>query len=1027
MENNPIDTNGFTHFLHFKSLGQTFLYEISEPPGFDASNLFVGQEDERFGRDVMFGNDKINETYYDVGGLERGAREQVIHPNGQSSQYLDLGFQWIIETYRIFGSEGEIFRILKKDRITFTTGQLDMSEPDTDGFTYFGCAVIQNTNTANYKRHFSTTIDLFSTINVYGKPITPAPTLNFLSKATPLEQTSVFKSTDTPISASSWTHPSSTSHTVTKQSFGANNASVTELTEIEDTKTFAQPLYATIIRNDILGNPYPIPNDSAAFCVAELQNDLSDVTVNVSKLIANSNAVIQDFFSTNVLTASGYAKLLVVVGNDLEAEPFEAYTLWSRDFEKSIGFDNTQHPLSSILPTLTIPSISRGKKIYMYFACDSTATFNNTDEDLAGIFVNVILTSMNVKVSGSALSLDNVIGGVWYPDVLKQCSKFINGLPVDAPMFDEGGEFEHNICYGRSLVSANTSNSLVLVSDSLPEGESIGQVITNTNPDVLTLGLCYWNGTVWKSINSDNIPEVSLSDESTPAGSIIGDAIFNTNTDVTPNGLCYWNGDIWIALQTSVPFVTTFEDAFSKSMTVEACADFELQNDRIAIRKYDGFYENIEIASFLLNPKPSKDLKNPPNERFKINSFKIGNDEFETNRLSKNTTRDIHTEVEYNIPNEKSENKIERSNVYIRSAFSRKAMLDLETKTPQTADENDDKVYIEKLVALPFETLCIFSARLNNSIIDGNLHLANKASDVDTSNAPVNWNTRGLNTGQLFTIVTGSNAGNYNVVSWTNAYLILTPISFTPSFTGDESIKISYEYLNLFWQTKTNEGYTLINGIFASDRYPNLDYTNRKNAANWEQFLASACIPHKEKKIKKLYYRNNPSLITQQGGGPIYVETEDILVDNLPTPILSQFDYENVEVSAGFAEVLSLLRTLLTTRGFIRCYGISGRIIKGYIKELDYTWKTGKLLLKLEEKFEPQIVALIYADGILSVNDAPYNLNGNLDWWKITGSYFECFDDQDIALCNIRHYSNVKLNEIIYDSAYGLEDALRSL
>ncbi|MEC4050601.1 hypothetical protein OX284_014270 [Flavobacterium sp. SUN046] len=1000
-------------------MGFVDLYEITEYVGFDVANFVIKQNDERFGRDIIFGNEKIDAKFYDAWGFERRSKSQVQRPGGQPSFYLDMGFHWIMETLRRFGSEGEIELILEKDGVQFTIGILDLPNVDTNGYSYVGCSVIQNTKVSNYKKQLDTSIDIFSTKNIKNEPITPAPTERFLLKATPRFQSNKYKSTSEVVTASSNTRAGlSTTHV------GVNNASITQETELQNATSFTSNVYTTNASLDGVtsGTLYQVPNDSATFQILQAQEDLSNVSLEITNIIANSQAIINDFLTTHVLTATGEAKLLLVVGNDLEHEPFTAYEVWSRHFEKSTGFDNASHPLPTTL-NLQIPSITRGKQVYLYFACESTATFDNLDHTLAGILVAVELTSMDVKLSATSTSLDNVIGGVRYMNVIKQCSKFINDTPIDSALFDVGSDDYDNICFNRALVTSNTSNSLALISDSLPDDYPIGTVVSNTDVSAFPLGLAFWNGTNWIHIDETNIADIYLSDASTPSGSL-GDLAFNTNNSIDLTGLVYWNGDNWVSVQTNRPFITSFKDCLESAMTIEKCADYEIQQSKIFIGQFQDFYTNTEIESFM--EAPSKDFKESFNERFKINNIKFGYGTFETNRLSKNTARDIHTENERSIPNLYSENKLERISEYVRSGYSIQAMMDLEIKTPMTADENDDKIYIIKVVPITPILTCEFNARLNMGIIGGNLHLINKASDVDPANASINWNTRGLVIGQEFHIQTGSNAGQYSVVSYTNTELILSPLGFTPTFNGDSDVKINYKYIGIYFMSKTNEGYDQINGLFASDKYPNLDYTIRRNLINWEPYLSTACYYHKDKIIKNLYYRNNPQLSTKKTAEMLYKEMEDIKISHLPTPILTPMIYE-IEVRAGFVKVLNLMNSILNDRGFIRCLHLSGKIIKGYIQEMDYTWKSGSLKLKLEEKYEDQTIILTYSSGILSVNDTIYDLNGNVNWWKVTGDYFECFDSKNKAICNIRRFDEVSLNGVIYDNVSDLIDALNSL
>ena len=1007
MANNPIDTNSFRHYLNFKSLGFNELYEITEPVGFDVANFVIKQNSERFGRDIVYGNDQANETYYH-GQFEKSI-EQVQDQNGSISSYLDMGLNWILETYKRFGFEGEIERILTKDGINFTIGLLDMSNPDTDGFSYFGCNVVQNTKIANYKRQLDTSIDVFATKNIKDEPITPAPTLKVLRRAVPITKNSEWGKTSLPnLHNFASAHYFSLNNNILTSNIQNTLSSVAEVARYNSSFGNDGWRYYTQSQLEAGGYDYTDGTNGGSMRLIKSTRKLTDIKVRVKfkgKITQRQNS----------FTPMSFTYLVMANYGDFKAG------LDSGDYSKVFDIPLTKD-VEVIVDVDTVLSFPKNLNINEYlYGCYTALNPSNLYFSAA---CNIIIEESIVQVVGSELSLDTVINGVRYIDMIKQCSKFINNLPIDASMFDIEGEHYNNICYNRALLSMQTNNSIVLITPTNPAGNVIGDVVNNTiDNGTMAVGLYFWNSSIWVNLSTGIINEVLLTSINTPAGTFEGELIFNISKTVGKNGLCFWNSTFWQSLEYTRPFTTTTKDCFENAMTLETCGDYEIQNNKIYFGKYADFYTNNEIAIF--NNLPSKDLKENWNDRFKINNFKFSYDTFEQNRLSENTSEDLHTETEWSIPNNYVENKLERSVKYIRSGYSAQVMVDLETTKPLTAYENDDKVFINSIAALPPGTAGGFQATLFMQIIEARLQILNTDSDGNKEAAVINWISLGLSIGDTLIIESGSNAGNYVVYSLTNSTIVLTPVGFTPSFTGNDTIKLKYFYTNILWQTETNERVTVISGLNNPLQYPNLFYTLRRNMVNWEGYLNSACLFHQDKKVRNLFFRNNPKVLTQIGSGPIYEDKykTEILVSSLTDPILSA-KIIDLEVSASYSEVLNLLNSYYNDRGFIRGLNIDGRIIKGYIQELDYTWKSGRLKLKLEEKYEADTIILTYSDGILKVNDTIYNLNGNVNWWKVTGNYFQFFDSNNHPICNTRHYSEVSLNGVIYTNADNLINAL---
>ena len=111
----------YKHYLKFISLGQDFLYEITEPVGFDVANFVVEQNANRYARDISYGNEKADLNFYDIFGTEQRPTEQVINVQGQTSYILDMGLSWILESHNRFGFESKIEYHLFKDNVFFTT------------------------------------------------------------------------------------------------------------------------------------------------------------------------------------------------------------------------------------------------------------------------------------------------------------------------------------------------------------------------------------------------------------------------------------------------------------------------------------------------------------------------------------------------------------------------------------------------------------------------------------------------------------------------------------------------------------------------------------------------------------------------------------------------------------------------------------------------------------------------------------------------------------------------------------------
>lgn len=886
-------------------MGFVDLYEISEPEGFDTANFVVKQNPERYARDIIFGNDTADLVFYH-GNKELGTTEQLQDISGRTSFYLDNGLNWILETVRRFGFEGKIEYILKKEGIEFTTGLLDLANPDTDGASYFGCTVIQNNEISDYKKHEDTTINLFSDKNVRNETITPIETVSFLRKAVPISLISAMRCPaifDMNLRATS----DFGEHT---NYYYYNNALNTVTSGIGDTLTLTK---------DWISHDFSTTVDDIAeiFTIAQAKRQLKDFKLDFTNFIFNQS-------TTTSGGGNGYSDTQLVIrwGVDINL-PMGEYIPFISFLTEGQSYTNPSPNFSFTIPFLPIDA-----KVWVFMKTKTRQSASPPFGGTAKLNAYTSVSQYNLDISASSFALDTIVKGVRYIDTMRQCSKFVNALPIDAPRFSAGGEFYDQLCYNRSMISQNITK----------------------------------------------------------------------------------------------PFNTTFKDILGSAMEVHA--DYEIQTDTIAQLQFPDYYKNTEIGIF--KTIPSKDYKESWNERFKINTFKFGYQTYEQNRLTENTTRDIHTESEWLIPNSSAFNSKEVDNYLIRSALSQQVAVDLEISKPQTADENDDKVYIVDIIALPLGSFKEFAAELQLVFANGKLTILNKKSTANADNVVINWAVLGVTVGGSFQITQGRNSGTYTTDSITPTNLVLSPVSFTPDFSGDAFITMKFYYTGVLYQTRTKEGFDVIDGDSDRSNYPNLKYTIRKNMVHWESFLNTSLHFNQDKIIRNSYFKNDPDLTTQFNAGIIYIEKASILVSGLKERILTPKIFDLTAV-ATFNEIMILLFLLKTERGFIRCYNIEGKVIKGYIQELNYVWKTNELTLKLEEKYESEILLLNYEHGQLTVNDLIYNLNGNVNWWQMNNEYFTAFDANSIPICNVHRFDKVQLNGVIYGSEYELVQALKSL
>jgi hypothetical protein len=907
----------FKHYLRFISLGQTNLYQICEPIGFTDAEFALKQNSKRYSRDISYcALDKL--SFVDAFG-ENIDVAQVINERGDTSKRLNYGLEWLLYIYKTYGFEAKVEYVLQKYGLDFSIGMLDFTDKElTDGYTYFNCKLIQNDNVADFKRNFDTKFNAFSDKDVKDNTITPINTFNYLRKAIPLQQKSKWKGNNNVATAQA--HVSA--RFLNSFNTLANNSNAVEEYGISNTLSFLSPIYTKGLAFDNNGVLQPIPVDSGSFQYVEAKNDFSNTTIKFTNINAQVRAVKYDFLGTHVLTASGKARLLMLIGGfDLATEGFDTYELWSKDYNDITDFNSIYTSVPSSID-INVPIIERSKRIYIFFANDCEATFDNSTQSLAYASVETLIHGMNIEITATSTAIDVVMKATRYIDLIKQSAKFINSAIIDAPLYDVGGTHYNTAVFNRRMISQKTD------------------YFYSTPKDVL-----------------ENIEELNC--------------------------------------------------------------DYEITDNSVQIRRFNGYYENAEIGVFQM--LPDKESYCQFNDRLMVNNFK-----FNYKKSSQSNSSNIidgilaiHSNMEWIVPNQQVENKKDISIGYVRDGILTQSVIDTEIKTPTTSTDNDDELFVEDFVDLQPNSFGTFGARLLMQWSSSELKILNRDSNGDSSDVVISWANLGQAIGGTFYITNGVNIGTYTIVDFTTSVLTLTPTTSVSQFSGDGYIKVKYFYTNVPYQTRLLQGFILPTTAF----YSNINYTIRRNMKYFSSLFASYMLYAKSKMKTVSNINFESQLFTETSK---LKENSDYLYTDFDAPILGTLTY-NLTLVASFEDIYNYLKTYKTTKGWIRCYDTKGKILKLFIQYLSYNWISHELKITGEQLYETEILTLTFANGILNVNDVAYNLSGVSNWWKFENDFVQFFDNKSIPISNFYKYNFVNLNGIVYNTCLDLQNALISL
>jgi hypothetical protein len=289
----------------------------------------------------------------------------------------------------------------------------------------------------------------------------------------------------------------------------------------------------------------------------------------------------------------------------------------------------------------------------------------------------------------------------------------------------------------------------------------------------------------------------------------------------------------------------------------------------------------------------------------------------------------------------------------------------------------------------------------------------------------------GFGVGSIFEIVLGENVGSYTVLEITDSLLLLEPIGFIPTFTGETFTQVSYSYSNVSLVNRTDEGLEYFENLINGDDFSNLRYSIKRNIKTWFPYLATASKFSPNGTFKNTYFKDNGECITRFTGEPENIqENANILNADLGDAILTPYLYET-RLVVPFDDALNFLIANDTINedntigGFARCIDNNGRVIKLYSAKFDYIPATETLRLTGEQRFEGDNLTLTISSTEVIINEVGYPLETLADvWYIMEGDFLTIYDTNGLPVIDETKYDLVVVNGLTFDSAIELMNYL---
>lgn len=302
------------------------------------------------------------------------------------------------EAYVTFGFSiptGEIF-----------SGEIDFYTADTNDFDYIECSVILDAQKLLFKRRFETKVDLFSNTTIDGEAIEPLQPIPMLLQAKPVQQISQWKQA----SAVSFKHVNIVQYVnITQSIVGTGGIDNTLIPYTQNTAYGGQD-----------------------FQILEAVSNLTNVklkisNVNISVFVDGGGYLFARIYLVKSVTyPTGF--------NPLKDQPILVNDAASMSINDVIDYD--------------IGNISRGEKVWLFLVTSQTLAREMT----------ISINSIDTTITADSIAYNSTPLTFRLIDVMRQVTKSISGLELNAPRYDNAGEFYYTVLTNGKLLGGNSTD-----------------------------------------------------------------------------------------------------------------------------------------------------------------------------------------------------------------------------------------------------------------------------------------------------------------------------------------------------------------------------------------------------------------------------------------------------------------------------------------------------------------------------------------------------------------------------------------
>lgn len=436
---------------------------------------------------------------------------------------------------------------------------------------------------------------------------------------------------------------------------------------------------------------------------------------------------------------------------------------------------------------------------------------------------------------------------------------------------------------------------------------------------------------------------------------------------------------------------------------------YVLSNGDVFYGRYMDFFQPVECGEFkdaidfTIGIKPSAEVNQA------VTKFK--NYASQKENTQENTIEIVHGSKTDFYQNENGKDTYETELDFIRDAFTIQNLLTTAYSTPETSTTNDDS----KIILIDCLPVTVSVTETQTSFlqhtVNGNVLTLRNQSDFNFVLLGIEPNT------QFFIYQESVNTGFYTVLEVYPTTLILNKTNTSVPPVANEGTRTRYRYIpQAEYKNRTDEGFSLIQGISAPDSFSNLAYTvGRIAKIYYSEVHAENTLFATSKDIRNTVYDNNPGLITR-----LSTEVEPVVEGGIyqgGTPIRTGNQIK-VTVPTSIRYWLSVQDKLEEFRGFVKI-AYNGQWHRGFISSGSFTAETsndyeedfyGRLDLTLDEMYFPQQLEIIYDGSVLMINGI---IESNA--YKSTVNQYGdllIFDKSDMLLWPPTLFSQVTINGV---------------